>query len=195
MAPIDKLLQKSRCGIQFRRQAQETVRQRMQALAQESNDFKRLIGFLEILQELALSKDAVVLEPQRVAAELAPLDLGKDLPHIRLPGGEFQGRYLAGQGGGDRRHGRPMPLRRYFKKITRKTFMETVIEYRLNHATQQLIQTDKPISDICFDSGFGDVSHFYKMFRAKTQLSPLHYRRKFMQETNAEGSHAIPPGR
>jgi AraC-like DNA-binding protein len=77
----------------------------------------------------------------------------------------------------------PNAFCRYFKKITRKTFMETVIEYRLNYATQQLVQTDKPISAICFDSGFGDISHFYKTFRSKMQLSPLNYRRRFVQET------------
>ncbi len=63
--------------------------------------------------------------------------------------------------------------------------METVIEYRLNYARQQLVQTDRPISSICFDSGFGDISHFHKTFRSKMKLSPLHYRRKFIQEMNA----------
>ena len=70
---------------------------------------------------------------------------------------------------------------KYFKKITRKTFMETIIEYRLNYAIQQLVQTDKPISEISFESGFGDVSHFYKMFKAKMNLSPLNYRKRFMR--------------
>lgn len=187
MAPIDKLLQKSGCGIQFRGTTQEIVRERMVALAEENNDFQRLVGFLGILQELALSKDIVVLEPQRVAAELAPLDRERTYPIFAYLVENFRGDIsldraaaIAGM--------TPNAFCRYFKKITRKTFMETVIEYRLNHATQQLIQTDKPISAICFDSGFGDVSHFYKMFRARTQLSPLNYRRKFMHETNADPS-------
>jgi AraC-like DNA-binding protein len=76
----------------------------------------------------------------------------------------------------------PNAFCKYFKKITRKTFMETVIEYRLNYATQQLVQTDKPISDISFESGFGDVSHFYKMFKHKMHQSPLNYRKTFMRE-------------
>jgi AraC-like DNA-binding protein len=185
MNPIDKLLQKSNCGIQFKGTTQEIIRERMLSLAEESNDFQRLIGFLEILQELALSKDAVVLEPQRVAAELAPPDRERTYPifaylveHFRDEISLDRAAAIAGM--------TPNAFCRYFKKITRKTFMETVIEYRLNHATQQLIQTDKPISAICFESGFGDVSHFYKMFRAKMQLSPLNYRRKFMQETNLD---------
>jgi len=60
--------------------------------------------------------------------------------------------------------------------------METIIEYRLNYATQQLVQTDKQISEISFDSGFGDVSHFYKTFKTKMRLSPLNYRKKFMRQ-------------
>jgi len=78
----------------------------------------------------------------------------------------------------------PNAFCKYFKKITRKTFMETIIEYRLNYATQQLIQSDKPISEIAFESGFGDVSHFYKMFKVKMGLSPLNYRKKFMRDLN-----------
>src|SRR5690606_13314917 len=70
----------------------------------------------------------------------------------------------------------PNAFCKYFKKMTRKTFMETVIGYRLQYATQQLIHTDKPVATICFDSGFGDVSHFYKIFKAKMGISPLHYR-------------------
>jgi AraC-like DNA-binding protein len=80
----------------------------------------------------------------------------------------------------------PNAFCKYFKKATRKTFMETVIEYRLNYATQQLVQTDKPISEISFDSGFGDVSHFYKMFKSKMQVSPLNYRKRFMSDLQSE---------
>ena len=65
----------------------------------------------------------------------------------------------------------------------------TIIEYGLNYATQQLVQTDRPISEISFDSGFGDVSHFYKMFKVKMSMSPLNYRKKFMRDLHtAEGA-------
>ena len=192
LASMENLLKRSSCGIQFRQTTQASVRDRLETLACEGNDFRRLIGFLEILQELAISKDAVELEPKRVAAELAPLDRERTYPIFAYLVEHFKGEIslnraaaIAGM--------TPNAFCRYFKKITRKTFMETVIEYRLNHATQQLIRTDKPISAICFDSGFGDVSHFYKMFRAKMQMSPLHYRRKFMQDM-ASGSPGLISG-
>lgn len=74
----------------------------------------------------------------------------------------------------------PNAFCKYFKKATRKTFMETVIDYRINFATQQLINTDKSIADICFECGFHDVSHFYKMFTFRKKVSPLNYRKQFL---------------
>jgi AraC-like DNA-binding protein len=182
LAPISSLLQKSGCGIQFGGTTREHVAERMRTLAAETNDFRRLIGFLEILQELALAKDPVLLDPKRVTAELTQADRERAYPIFAYLVENFRGDMsldkaaaIAGM--------TPNAFCRYFKRVTRKTFMETVIEYRLNHATQQLIQTDKPVSAICFDSGFNDVSHFYKMFRSKMQVSPLHYRKKFRQDT------------
>ena len=71
--------------------------------------------------------------------------------------------------------------------IPKRPDLILLIEYRLNYATQQLVQTDKPISQISFDSGFGDVSHFYKMFKHKMHQSPLNYRKNFMREFGSEG--------
>lgn len=75
----------------------------------------------------------------------------------------------------------PNAFCKYFKRLTRKTFMETVIQFRLNYAMQLLVQTDQPISHIAMESGFSDVSHFYKTFRSKIKTSPLSYRKRFMK--------------
>ena len=148
-----------------------------------------LIGLLEILQRLAQSKEQKLLDQNRVVGERSLAEQERINPVFAYLVENFR---------------RPVSLDvaagianmttnafcKYFKKITRKTFMETIIEYRLNYAIQQLVQTDKPISDISFDSGFGDVSHFYKMFKVKMQVSPLNYRKKFMrsfEETDDKG--------
>jgi AraC-like DNA-binding protein len=70
--------------------------------------------------------------------------------------------------------------------MTRKTFMETVIDYRINFATQQLVETDKSVADVCFESGFRDMSHFYKTFSSRMEMSPLNYRKHFLRETDIE---------
>ncbi len=75
----------------------------------------------------------------------------------------------------------PNAFCKYFKKISRRTLIETVLQYRINFALSQLVQTNLPVADICFESGFGNVSHFNKVFKNKMKLSPLQYRKKFAE--------------
>lgn len=179
---IRQLLQNSACGIQFPPATVPFVQGRIRALAVEKSDFKKLIGLLEILQELALIGNPVLLDTGRITAALNPADQERIHPIFAYLVENFREEISLDKAAASIGM-TPNAFCRYFKKITRKTFMETVIEYRLNYATQQLIQTGKPISAICFDSGFGDISHFYKMFRSRMRVSPSNYRRQFMQET------------
>ena len=58
-------------------------------------------------------------------------------------------------------------FKRDFKKISALTPMQWLINYRLNVAQNLLQNSDKPISDICNDVGFKNLSHFsnaYKKF-------------------------------
>ena len=70
---------------------------------------------------------------------------------------------------------------RYFKKVTQKTFVEIVTEFRIKHACQMLRTTQKTMVEICFESGFGNLSHFNKQFKQWMKVPPLQYR-KMTQE-------------
>ena len=65
---------------------------------------------------------------------------------------------------------------RYFKKVTGKTFTKLVNEYRIVHATKLLSESQLSITDICFESGFNNFSHFNKLFKAFTGKSASKYR-------------------
>jgi AraC-like DNA-binding protein len=187
---IKRLFQKSGCGISFHSGTQAAVHQGLLALSKEKNNFKMLIGFLEILQRLALSNEYVLLDQNRIIAERTVAEQERINPVFAYLVENFRQPVSLDVAAGIANM-TTNAFCKYFKKITRKTFMETIIEYRLNYAIQQLVQTDKPISDIAFDSGFGDVSHFYKMFKVKMQLSPLNYRKKFMRSLGDEDKRIV----
>ena len=65
---------------------------------------------------------------------------------------------------------------RYIKKSTRKTFTKIVNEYRVVHATKLLAETNKSITDISFECGFNNFSHFNKVFKEFTGKSASSYR-------------------
>lgn len=193
LGAIQRLLSSSHCGIHFPslvrpladpgpRHLRTSPVQRIHALATETNDFRRLISLLEILQELAHEKNSMLLDTSGMTAGLTPADRERIHPIFAYVVENFRGTIslekaasIAGMS--------PNAFCRYFKKITRKTFIDTVIQHRLDYAMRQLVQTNDPISGICFDSGFGDISHFHKIFRSRMHISPLSYRKKFRQAT------------
>jgi AraC-like DNA-binding protein len=68
---------------------------------------------------------------------------------------------------------------RFFKKNVKKTYFDFLQELRIGHACKLLSETELPVLDICFQSGFNSWSHFSKKFRQLKQTSPLKYRNEF----------------
>jgi AraC-like DNA-binding protein len=185
MQHIQKLLEKSASGICFKGATREIVNTRLMQLTEERSNFRMLVSLLEILQQLATTGEYSTLDQQRNLAEKSVTEQERVNPVFAYLVENFRNQVTLEEAASIANM-TPNAFCKYFKKATRKTFMETVIEYRLNYATQQLVQTDKPISEISFDSGFGDVSHFYKMFKSKMQVSPLNYRKRFMSDLQSE---------
>lgn len=180
---IKRLFQKSASGMSFYGDTQKAVSQSILALSGEENNFRMLMGLLETLQRLAQSSEYHLLDQNQAVGERSLAEQERINPVFAYLVENFRHQVSLDAAAGIANM-TTNAFCKYFKKITRKTFMETIIEYRLNYAIQQLVQTDKPISEIAFESGFGDVSHFYKMFKVKMHLSPLNYRKKFMRSFN-----------
>lgn len=66
---------------------------------------------------------------------------------------------------------------RYFKSRTQKTFLSFIIEMRLNEACKLLKGTDLSVLDICYESGFKNLSNFNRLFRKQFNYNPVEYRK------------------
>lgn len=68
---------------------------------------------------------------------------------------------------------------RFFKRRTNKTFFEFLIDLRIAHARQLLMNSEKmPIAEISEASGFQSISNFNRKFKEITSVSPSAYTRK-----------------
>ena len=67
---------------------------------------------------------------------------------------------------------------RHFKASTGKTFSNFLTEVRMDHACHALAKSARPVTDIAYESGFNDLSHFHRLFRQRTDGTPLDWRRK-----------------
>lgn len=70
-------------------------------------------------------------------------------------------------------------LCRIYRAGTGQTIMDSLRIRRLNEAAEQLTATDRSISEICFASGFNDLSYFYRCFTGKFGSNPGTFRKKF----------------
>jgi AraC-like DNA-binding protein/quercetin dioxygenase-like cupin family protein len=76
----------------------------------------------------------------------------------------------------DRACTRAAMSRRHFSKlfrtVTGRTFLEELTELRINHAAQLLRAGRHSVLGAAFSSGYGDLSHFYRLFRARHGQPP-----------------------
>jgi AraC-like DNA-binding protein len=70
---------------------------------------------------------------------------------------------------------------KYFKRATGQNFSDLVRKLRLAHARRLLERSDKPISDICYEVGFTNLSNFNRHFLNDTGETPRHYRQRFQK--------------
>lgn len=70
---------------------------------------------------------------------------------------------------------------RFIKYFTGKTFTEYLNDLRIKNTVKLLNETNKSITDICFEVGFNEVAHFNRVFKKICGTSPSEYRKTASQ--------------
>lgn len=73
----------------------------------------------------------------------------------------------------------PTHLARTFRKFENCTAGEYVRHVRLEQAQRRLIETSISLAEIAIETGFSDQSHFTRVFKRATGLTPAEFRRVF----------------
>jgi AraC-like DNA-binding protein len=66
---------------------------------------------------------------------------------------------------------------KFFKRASGKTFSTYVNDIRISYASQLLIETDKAIGEIAFESGFESLTYFNRVFMKKNGIKPRELRK------------------
>jgi len=70
-------------------------------------------------------------------------------------------------------------LSRFFKLRTGKTFIDTLNEVRLGHASRMLIETTDSINEVAYKCGFNNMSNFNRIFKKKKHSTPKEFRQTY----------------
>jgi len=79
-------------------------------------------------------------------------------------------------------------LSRSFKKYLGITPTQYINRLRLNYAANQFANTNRKIVDVCYDSGFGNLSYFYNCFKSAYGVVPKVYRLQKLTPANLDHS-------
>ena len=76
----------------------------------------------------------------------------------------------------------PYYLCREFKKSTNSTIVRYINVTRIMNAQRKFMETSKNITDISRETGFSNLTHFNRVFKSVTGMSPSQYRRQFVNK-------------
>lgn len=179
MKAINKLFERAKKGILFNIETKKAVGPKIEALI-EYEGFDRIIKVLEVLQELALTEEYRVLNSEGFDFETEPQDTAKIDKIYKYVNANFKEHISLDDIANEVSMTVPA-FCRYFKRVTGKTFTQLVNEYRIVHATKLLNESKLGITDICFESGFNNFSHFNKLFKQVIGKSASSYRKDMKQ--------------
>lgn len=171
---IFQLLERAKKGILFKPEIKKIVGPKIEKLTKYTG-IKRITKLLEILELLALTDDYVVLNENGYVFETQPQDSDKIDKIFKYVSKNYQNHITLDEIANYVSMTVPA-FCRYFKKVTGKTFTQFVNEFRVFHATKLLTESQSSITDICFECGFNNFSHFNKVFSEVIGKSASKYR-------------------
>jgi AraC-like DNA-binding protein len=182
MSFIRNMFQQSLRGILFSREATESIQQRIFDLPKKTG-FESVLELLSILHALSTSTnmrilsditfqatDSIAYNSRRIEAVMAYLNKNFERD-ISL---SETARLVSMS---------EVAFSRFFKVRTGKTFVDTLNEIRLGHASRLLIDTTQSVSEIAYSCGFNNMSNFNRIFKKKKQCTP----KEFREEYNTSG--------
>jgi AraC-like DNA-binding protein len=177
---ISKLFEKALQGLLVVGQTKARVIQLLHQ-GSEAEGLERLIVFIQILKALAESKEYTTIASSHAFYKSSEKENQRLNTIYTYTLANFR-REITLQEVAAITHLSVTSFCRYFKMMTKKPYYDFLIELRVSHACRMLIEDKFPIEVVCFDCGFNNVSNFYRHFRKVTGMTPLEYKRKFIEK-------------
>jgi AraC-like DNA-binding protein len=178
---ICNMLERAAQGISFSRQTIEQLAPRLQVLNQK-HGFDSVLELLSILHDLSISRNMQMLSNAsfinanlphhsrriRVAVDYMKLNFHKPVKLTEVA-------RLANM--------TEVSFSRFFKTRTGITFIDSLLELRLGHASRLLIDTNQSISEIAYSCGFNNLSNFNRIFKKKKGCTPQEFRENYSYDS------------
>jgi AraC-like DNA-binding protein len=191
MRPIRQLLGRGRRGLKILGRARTRIAGQLSRLIR-STDIPRLVQWLRVLDQLAAAPQYQVLASEVFSAPRGAVQsdglraaLDEIHRHFLEPLRQMDVAERAGLS--------TAAFSRFFRRATGIRFVDYVIDLRVGHACQLLLETDLPMTQISHESGFANLSNFNRAFRQRRGMTPSEFRNTYVGEERGARSKMLAP--
>jgi len=170
---IRELLDKSYRGLLFDGPEKHMVAKRIKKVLL-MNEFERTMELLNLLQTLATSRNYTELSSMGYSKRLNSSESVRLNTIYAFILDNFKTElYLKTVA--DIANMTPQAFSRYFKERTKRTFISFLNEVRIGYACRLLSEHSLTVSQICFESGYSNLSNFNRQFKKIKSITPSQY--------------------
>ncbi|MNK00576.1 HTH-type transcriptional regulator YesS [compost metagenome] len=178
MSFIRQMFDKSLRGISFNRDSVIAATPRLLAL-KNTNGFNSVLELLSILNDLSMSKSMSVLSDSGFSNANAQKYNSRRLEKAFEFMNNNYHKDISLKDLAKIANMTDESFSRFIKKRTGNTFINSLNEIRLGHASRMLIDTTHTITEISYSCGFNNISNFNRLFKKKKHCTPKEFRENF----------------
>ena len=170
---VKQLFKRSHRGICFNQRMIKKVGPILLAM-NDMNESRRLLSLLDVLMTLSETEEYQYLTPQDYS-----FDHTQDEDRMRSVNQYIYQNFAEKISNHDIATIANMTessFCRYFKSRTLKSFTKFLNETRISYACRLLNSSANTVTDVCFQSGFTNLSYFNRQFKMIMKMSPQQYR-------------------
>lgn len=174
---IGNLLQRASRGISFSNEFTALVSRKILKVAKE-NGFERIMLLQKLLQTLAKTSEYKLLAGELYQAENHDFTTERLTKVMHFLTTNYQHKIELDKVA-EIANLHPSAFCRYFKEKTGKSLSDFISDLRISYACRLILEKKMSMTQICFESGFNNVSNFNRTFKRQTSFTPSEYLGKF----------------
>jgi len=180
MHRIKQLLARTSRGIEIYGQTRESAKKMMFDLAGQK-DFESVLTLLQLLSLLSQTSEYKLLSSNGYSNTLKESDTERMNRVHEYVLKKFREKITLDEAASQANMS-PTSFSRYFKSHANKTFSHFLTEIRIGYSCKLLQESEAPISEVCYASGFNTLSNFNRQFKSVTNYTPLEYKRIYSDQ-------------
>lgn len=177
MLPLKKLFHSAKRGIKFTGSVREELTKKITVLDKLEDGMERIIGLLTILKTMSASKDNILLSSSAFTKFIEESDCERINKVYQFIMDNYADSPTLEQIA-DVANMSATAFCRYFKSHTHKTYTQFLNEIKIGNACKLLMDNNHSISQVCYEIGFNNFTHFNSQFKKIIGITPREYKNR-----------------